>query len=60
MLDPSAFLYDQQASLELTVLSEGAQEGTTIQDIMYSTITPLFSVCSQRRVCSCHGWRALL
>jgi dienelactone hydrolase len=37
MLDPSAFLYDQQASLELTVLSERSQDGTTIQDVTYAS-----------------------
>jgi dienelactone hydrolase len=37
MLDPSAFQYDQQASLDLTVLSERAQEGTTMQDITYAS-----------------------
>jgi cephalosporin-C deacetylase-like acetyl esterase len=37
MLDPSAFLYDQQASLELTVLSERTRDGTTIQDITYAS-----------------------
>jgi hypothetical protein len=35
MLDPSTFLYDQKASLELRVLSESAQDGTTIQDMTY-------------------------
>lgn len=37
MLDPSAFLYDQKASLELTVLSERTQDGTTIQDMTYAS-----------------------
>ncbi len=37
MLDPSAFLYDQKASLKLTVLSEHVQDGTIIQDIMYAS-----------------------
>jgi dienelactone hydrolase len=37
MLAPSAFRYEQQASLELTVLSERAQDGTTIQDITYAS-----------------------
>lgn len=36
MLDPSAFLYDQGASLELTALSERSQNSATIQDIMYA------------------------
>ena len=37
MLDPSAFRYDQQATLELTVLSERSQDGTTIQDVTYAS-----------------------
>jgi dienelactone hydrolase len=37
MLDPSAFLYDQQATLELTILSELSQDGTTIQDVTYAS-----------------------
>jgi dienelactone hydrolase len=37
MLDPSAFLYDQKASLELTVLSERAQDGTVMQDMTYAS-----------------------
>jgi dienelactone hydrolase len=37
MLDPSAFLYDQQVSFELTVLSERVQDGTTMQDITYAS-----------------------
>jgi len=37
MLDPSAFLYDQNASLELTVLSERTQDNTTIQDMTYAS-----------------------
>ncbi|MFL5652873.1 MAG: alpha/beta hydrolase [Ktedonobacteraceae bacterium] len=37
MLDPSAFVYDQKTSLELRVLSERAQDGTTIQDITYAS-----------------------
>ena len=37
MLDPSAFLYDQQASLELTILSERFQNGTSIQDVTYAS-----------------------
>ncbi len=36
MLDPSAFAYDQGASLEFTVLSERSQNSATIQDIMYA------------------------
>jgi hypothetical protein len=36
MLDSSAFEYDQQASLDLTVHSERAQEGTTLQDITFA------------------------
>ncbi len=37
MLDPSAFLYDQQMTLELTVLSERSHDGTTIQDVTYAS-----------------------
>ena len=37
MLDPSAFQYDQQASLELAVLSERVQDGTTMQDITFAS-----------------------
>jgi dienelactone hydrolase len=37
MLDPSAFLYDQKGSLELTVLSERIQDGTTMQDMTYAS-----------------------
>ncbi len=34
MLDPSTFRYDQKASVALTVLSERAQDGATIQYAM--------------------------
>ena len=37
MLAPSAFRYDQQASLDLTVLSQRAQEGTIMQDVTYAS-----------------------
>jgi len=37
MLDPSAFLYDQHVPLDLAVLSERTQEGTTLQDIRYAS-----------------------
>lgn len=37
MLDPSAFQYDQQAPLDLRVLSERAQDGTTVQDITFAS-----------------------
>jgi hypothetical protein len=37
MLDPSSFVYDQKAPLELTVLSERVQDGATIQDIAYAS-----------------------
>ena len=37
MLDPSAFRYDQKASVAFTVLSERAQDGATIQDVSYAS-----------------------
>jgi len=37
MLDASAFRYDQQVSLELTVLSERDQDGATVQDVTYAS-----------------------
>jgi dienelactone hydrolase len=37
MLDPSAFQYDQQAPLDLRVLSERTQDGTTVQDITFAS-----------------------
>jgi dienelactone hydrolase len=37
MLDPSAFDYDQQAPLELTVKSERLRDGAIIQDVSYTS-----------------------
>jgi dienelactone hydrolase len=37
MLDPSAFAYDQNAPLELAILSERVQDSVTIQDITYAS-----------------------
>lgn len=37
MLDRSVFLYDQQVPVALTVLSERAQDGATIQDVSYAS-----------------------
>lgn len=37
MLDPSVFQYDQQAPVDLTVLSERAQGGAIIQDVSYAS-----------------------
>ncbi len=37
MLDPSTFAYNANASLDLAVLSEQIQDGTTIQDITYAS-----------------------
>jgi dienelactone hydrolase len=37
MLDPSALDYDQQAPLELTILSERLHDGAIIQDVSYTS-----------------------